>query len=1263
MALRRAVLAAAPLLGAPFARADLYVANSQSNNLLVSLTRPACGLFSGVIPTGSRPTGVAVSPDGTRAYVTNIGDGTLSVVDTSLPAVVSTVPVGGSPYGPLDAAVHPDGTRVYVISNNRMAVVSTATLTVTTNVFLPGYAYDLAVHPDGSRVYVTTVAGGVTVIDTATNTATGFVPVGSNPPGVAVNPAGTRLYVTGYSGTGFLAVFDTATLSPVTSVPVEGVPEKIAVHPTGTRVFVTNNMNQEGVPHPGKLTVIDTATHAVLVAQTIDANPAGVAADRSQVYVATADGGGSQGYVGHLWTFDADTGASVGRVAVGAIPAGVATFLNPLPPPLPTDAQVTGIEVTQGIQDLANSVNLVAGRRTFVRVHVDTDSPTTPIATATLFGVRLRCTATVCESVLLGSLMPANSPSPWIFVKAIPQRRKENDGFLFELPWSWTEGEPVQLYALLHTDPWPPSNVCQPNAPSRTVGFDDPTTLRLQFIRLGYTVNGANVSATVAEQNQSESWIRRAYPLTELLSGPDWQMYFAGLGSRVDRSAEECQDMDEADRSLCAQRYITPRLAMAGVLGGIPGGADGAYGLLPQYSGGACMGSPGTTPPCFTRGACCTAGVGAGPSDDPDYAAHEIGHLLGRHHPVPGADICGHEGVDAAYPYVFSMIHPIPYDQATGFAGFDIGDPALGIARMPISTLSGPYDVMGYCPPRWISDYTYRSLYAAIHGLQASGVTGLSRPGRPGGARAPLAAAKTASAAAHGDWLMVFGTVTPGLPVPASLEVRRVDSVARVPPIVPGGMSIRLIGPGGATLADHPFTPEPLPDAAAGEGATPAVGFGLVVPFAAGTAEVRIVDLAAGGAVLASRAVSAGAPSVANVSVSGAPEPVTGAVTVQWTAADPDGDPLTFDVLFTRDGGASVQPLALAVSGTSLEVGTAALPGGDAQLRVMASDGVLTGYADSAPFTLAPKPPRPQIVSPGEGTTVVSGQLVNLDGRATDAQDGVIGEAGLAWSIPGRALGAGPRLSITDLPTGLNRVTLTATNSFGLSATTSVLVVVRDETGPAGPTLTADPRRIGWHVAAGETQLQTAELDVDNAGPGGLEFTAQTTAPWLSLSATGGTTPATLTLTADPNGFAGGTTVEAGVTVSRVGSGGQPVTVPVTLSLGNTFVVGDAEPEVFDLCPDDPGKARPGNCGCGVAESAAGEACSTGRPGVCNAGLTVCTVGSASCVQAVRPSREVRDGLDNDCDGFTDEGARRRLPPWRPGRARRSRTSRSTMRP
>ncbi len=50
-----------------------------------------------------------------------------------------------------------------------------------------------------------------------------------------------------------------------------------------------------------------------------------------------------------------------------------------------------------------------------------------------------------------------------------------------------------------------------------------------------------------------------------------------------------------------------------------------------------------------------------------------------------------------------------------------------------------------------------------------------------------------------------------------------------------------------------------------------------------------------------------------------------------------------------------------------------------------------------------------------------------------------------------------------------------------------------------------------------------------------------------------------------------------------------------------------------------------------------GGACSTGLQGICSAGTNQCQNGSLSCVQTNAATTEVCNGLDDDCDGSTDE--------------------------
>jgi YVTN family beta-propeller protein len=54
---------------------------------------------------------MAVSPDGSRAYVANYGSKTVSAIDTATNTVVSAIAVGGYP---TEVQVSPDGNFVYV---------------------------------------------------------------------------------------------------------------------------------------------------------------------------------------------------------------------------------------------------------------------------------------------------------------------------------------------------------------------------------------------------------------------------------------------------------------------------------------------------------------------------------------------------------------------------------------------------------------------------------------------------------------------------------------------------------------------------------------------------------------------------------------------------------------------------------------------------------------------------------------------------------------------------------------------------------------------------------------------------------------------------------------------------------------------------------------------------------------------------------------------------------------------------------------------
>jgi len=127
----------------------------------------AANTMIATIPVGLAPSGVAITPDGSRVYVTNQSGGDVSVIDRSTNTVIATVPVG---FGPFGIAISNDGTRAYVALRASISVIDTSTSAVVATIPFLFNPLFLDFTPDGTRLYVTTVDSSVGVIDAASNT-------------------------------------------------------------------------------------------------------------------------------------------------------------------------------------------------------------------------------------------------------------------------------------------------------------------------------------------------------------------------------------------------------------------------------------------------------------------------------------------------------------------------------------------------------------------------------------------------------------------------------------------------------------------------------------------------------------------------------------------------------------------------------------------------------------------------------------------------------------------------------------------------------------------------------------------------------------------------------------------------------------------------------------------------------------------------------------------------------------------------------------
>lgn len=201
------------------------ITTSYQNDKRAEITNLSTSAVTDLNVTGTNgdPEGVVFSPDGTHAYITNAGAGTLSVLNLAGPNVSNTITLGGSPYG---IALSHDGKTAYVTDQNgdSVWVVNTATAVITATITVGASPAHISISPDGTTAFVANRGTDtVSVIDLATNTVTQTLTVGSGPWDAAWAPNGKTIYVTN-DGDGTVSVVKlntpTSAALPTTGVDV-----------------------------------------------------------------------------------------------------------------------------------------------------------------------------------------------------------------------------------------------------------------------------------------------------------------------------------------------------------------------------------------------------------------------------------------------------------------------------------------------------------------------------------------------------------------------------------------------------------------------------------------------------------------------------------------------------------------------------------------------------------------------------------------------------------------------------------------------------------------------------------------------------------------------------------------------------------------------------------------------------------------------------------------------------------------------------------
>jgi len=324
------------------------------------------------------------------------------------------------------------------------------------------------------------------------------------------------------------------------------------------------------------------------------------------------------------------------------------------------DLTIVHLGLFQTVQTASNSVSLVAGKPAMLRVYTQAfGASTPPVAEVT---VHARRGMTSLGSLTLGPHA----------VSAQPSLGDLNSTFNFDLPLEWLSGDVTLTATIDAVNTIPEMNEAN-NAYTADFTFHAVEPLRITIVPIAYTDTRTGRVFADAPHDPISHWIQGAFPVSQVITS--FHPPFAFTGD-LRQPTEWKRLLDELTTLWAAEVGI--------------GSATVYYGLIPNADTSGATWFEGGVSGLGWIGQRVSLGLDVG-VETGDAAGHEIGHNFGRQH-AP----CGNpNSVDPHYPYPNATI---------GVYGVDTADDVL---LDPVAT----YDMMSYCGPEWVSDYTYEALF------------------------------------------------------------------------------------------------------------------------------------------------------------------------------------------------------------------------------------------------------------------------------------------------------------------------------------------------------------------------------------------------------------------------------------------------------------------------------------------------------------------------------------------------------------------------
>ena len=582
----------------------------------------------------------------------------------------------------------------------------------------------------------------------------------------------------------------------------------------------------------------------------------------------------------------------------------------------PLDLTVSRIEVVQVTQDVENSIRLVADKSTVARVFVGLGSEAAIFDPPTVGGIlhgRNASGAALPGSPLAPLYGPIRAPNR-------PNRELATDSLFFRLPREWTLPGTITLRAEVN----PNSSVAETdrsnNVSERTALFLERNELRVSWFPVCYD-DTMTVECPTNSVDQDAQRMRSMFPVGDFrlpytqLKVPTWT-YKKKLAT--DRDQNEFMKLLRLRYELINDVSIDQLFAwlpnVPGQTGGVIGDSDPLW-YAPTDSGRVAWAMADRYAWRMEGGLSRRDYLGQGESAN--LLAHEIGHNLGLRHTNTG-DCNGCRDSQTDWPNPSSgRVNEVGYDSVNQYV-----------------TRAGYFDIMTYQHrpgyTAWMSPFHFDKLF--------------------NGNFRPMSVAIRESATDE-SYALVSGSAKSDEMLGRLDPMFVVNTSAAPPrPAADGNHCVRFSGASG-TLSDFCFELHFETHRVHAE--LDEASFALRIPLPAGATRV---SLRRGEIEIASRSASANPPTVTITS------PAAGATwegqrAVTWSGSDPDGDSLTYAVLYSPDGGTRWLPIETNTDAPEFRFDTAEIRSGDQiRFRVLASDGFRTAEATTGSLTVVAAP-------------------------------------------------------------------------------------------------------------------------------------------------------------------------------------------------------------------------------------------------------------------------------------------------------------------